>query len=151
MPELFRIRIEGKNFTGIKVINQRIGENMKSIIVSMMAVAGLVMAGSVMAEDMPDLAKKSGCTACHAVDKKVVGPAWADVGKAYNNHGTTYTGKKTDDILKENGFSNAEDYLVSKVSKGGKGNWGTAAMIPNAPKVSEADIRTLVKFELSHK
>lgn len=124
---------------------------MKSIIVSMIAAAGLVMAGSVMAEDMPELAKKSGCTACHAVDKKVVGPAWKDVGHAYNSNGETSTGKKVADILKENGFTNAEDYLVSKVAKGGKGNWGTAAMIPNAPKVSEADIRTLVKFELSHK
>ena len=124
---------------------------MKSIIVNMMAVAGLVMAGSVMAEDMPELAKKSGCTACHAVDKKVVGPAWADVGKAYNSHGTTSTGKKTDDILAENGAKTAKEWLVKKVSTGGKGNWGTAAMIPNAPKVSEADIATLVDFVLSHK
>jgi len=124
---------------------------MKSIIVSMIAAAGLVMAGSVMAEDMPELAKKSGCTACHAVDKKIVGPAWADVGKAYNTTHKTSTGMDTEAIIKESGFKNAEDWLVSKVSKGGKGNWGTAAMIPNAPKVSEADIRTLVKFELSHK
>jgi cytochrome c len=121
---------------------------MKSIIVSMIAAAGLMVAGSVMAEDMPELAKKSGCTACHAVDKKVVGPAWADVGKAYNTTHVTSTGKKTEEIL---GGKSAEDYLVEKVSKGGSGNWGTAAMIPNAPKVSEADIRTLVKFELSHK
>jgi cytochrome c551/c552 len=124
---------------------------MKSIIVSMIAAAGLVMAGSVMAEDMPELAKKSGCTACHAVDKKVVGPAWADVGKAYNTTHKTSTGKDTEEIIKAAGFKNAEDWLVSKVSKGGAGNWGTAAMIANAPKVSEADIRTLVKFELSHK
>jgi cytochrome c len=121
---------------------------MKSIIVSMIASAGLMVAGSVMAEDMPELAKKSGCTACHAVDKKVVGPAWADVGKAYNTTHVTSTGKKTEDILQG---KSVEDYLVEKVSKGGTGNWGTAAMIATAPKVSDADIRTLIKFELSHK
>ncbi len=124
---------------------------MKSIIVSMIAAAGLMVAGSVMAEDMPELAKKSGCTACHAIDKKVVGPAWADVGKAYNSNGATTTGKKVADILKEHNAANADAWLREKVAKGGTGNWGTAAMIPNAPKVSEADIKTLVEFVLSHK
>jgi len=124
---------------------------MKSIIVSMIAAAGLMVAGSVMAEAMPELAKKAGCTACHSVDKKVVGPAWADVGKAYNSNGATTTGKKVADILAENNAKSAKEWLVQKVAKGGKGNWGTAAMIPNAPKVSEADIATLVDFVLSHK
>jgi len=124
---------------------------MKFIIVGMIAAAGLVMAGSVMAEDMPALAKKSGCTACHSVDKKIVGPAWADVGKAYNSNGTTSTGKKVSDILAENNAKTAKEWLIQKVSKGGTGNWGTAKMIPNAPKVSEADIATLVDFVLSHK
>ena len=124
---------------------------MKSIIVSMIAAAGLMVAGSSMAADMPELAKKSGCTACHAIDKKVVGPAWADVGKAYNSNGATSTGKKVADILKEHNAANAEAWLKEKVAKGGTGNWGTAAMIPNAPKVSEADIKTLVEFVLSLK
>jgi cytochrome c551/c552 len=117
----------------------------------MIAAAGLMVAGSVMAEDMPELAKKSGCTACHAVDKKVVGPAWADVGKAYNSNGATTTGKKVSEILAANNAKTAKEWLVQKVAKGGTGNWGTAAMIPNAPKVSEADIATLVDFVLSHK
>lgn len=124
---------------------------MKSIIVSMIAAAGLMVAGSVFAEDMPALAKKSGCTACHSVDKKVVGPGWADVGKAYNSNGATSTGKKVADILKENGAANAEAWLIQKVSKGGKGNWGGMAMPANAPKVSDADIKELVEFVLSHK
>ena len=121
---------------------------MKSIIVSMITAASLMVAGSVMAEDMPELAKKSGCTACHAVDKKVVGPAWADVGKAYNSNGATTTGKKVSEIL---AGKTAKEYLTAKVAKGGTGNWGTAAMIANSPKVSEADIATLVDFVLSHK
>ena len=124
---------------------------MKSIIVSMIAAASLMVAGSVWAEDMPELAKKSGCTACHKVDVKVVGPAWKDVGHAYNSNGETTTGKKVSDILAANNAKTAKEWLIQKVSKGGSGNWGSAAMIPNAPKVSPADIATLVDFVLSHK
>ena len=124
---------------------------MELFIVGMIASAGLVMAGSAMAEDMPALAKKSGCTARHSVDKKIVGPAWADVGKAYNSNGTTSTGKKVSEILAENNAKAAKEWLIQKVSKVGSGNWGTAKMIPNAPKVSDADIATLVDFVLSHK
>jgi Cytochrome c551/c552 len=63
---------------------------MKSIITSMTVAAGLMIAGSAMAVDMPVLAKKNGCNACHAIDKKVVGPAWMDVSKAYNSNGDDY-------------------------------------------------------------
>jgi cytochrome c551/c552 len=121
---------------------------MKSIIASMVVTAGLMVAGSALAADMPDLAKKSGCTACHAIDKKVVGPAWADVAKAYASNGATSTGVKVSDIL---AGKSAAEYLEHKVAAGGKGNWGTAAMIANSPKVSEADIKELVKFVLSLK
>jgi len=130
---------------------------MKTIIVSMIAAAGLVMAGSVMAEDMPALAKKSGCTACHTIEKKLVGPAWRDVSKAYNKVGATGTAvnpeyqttQKVAAILKEHGKATPEAWLEEKVAKGGKGDWFTGtAMIPNAPRVSAADIKTLVDFIL---
>ncbi len=124
---------------------------MKSIIVSMITAAGLMVAGSVFAEDMPALAKKSGCTACHSVDKKIVGPAWKDVGHAYNSNGETSTGKKVADILKENNAKTAKEWLTNKVAHGGNGNWGNAKMIANSPKVSDADIAELVDFVLSHK
>jgi len=131
---------------------------MKSIIVSLIAATGLVVASNVFATDMPALAKKSGCTACHTVEKKLVGPAWRDVSKAYNKVGATGTAvnsaaykatKKVADILKENNVKTAEEWLRHKVAKGGKGNWFTAtAMTPNSPKVSDADIKTLVEFIL---
>jgi cytochrome c len=131
---------------------------MKSIIISMVTAAGLIVAGSAMATDMPALAKKSGCTACHTIEKKLVGPAWRDVSKAYNKVGATGTAvdpkayqesKKVADILKEHGKATPEAWLEEKVAKGGKGNWfKSTAMIPNAPKVSEADIKTLVDFIL---
>jgi cytochrome c len=142
----------------LRVFQSKNGENMKSIIVSMIATAGLVMAGSAMATDMPDLAKKSGCTACHTIEKKLVGPAWRDVAKAYNKVGATGTAvdaaaykttMKVADILKEHGAKSNEEWLREKVAKGGKGDWfTTTAMTPNSPKVSDADIKTLVEFIL---
>ncbi|MCI0507061.1 MAG: c-type cytochrome [Gammaproteobacteria bacterium] len=81
------------------------------------------------------LARKSGCLACHAIDKKVVGPAWQDVAKRYANN------------------SGARAQLIEKVAKGGKGNWtdvvGTAAMPPYHPRASMEDIGKLVDFVLS--
>ena len=84
-----------------------------------------------------DLAKKSGCLACHAIDKKVVGPAWNDVAKRYAAD------------------SNAKDKLTEKVAKGGRGNWtevvGNMAMPPYSPRVSNENIEKLVDFILSLK
>jgi cytochrome c len=104
---------------------------MKSIVISMIAAAGLMAAGSAMAVDMPDLAKKSNCTSCHTIEKKLVGPAWRDIAKKYK------------------GQADAAAKLEAKVAKGGAGVWGTMPMPPNAPKVSAADIKTLVEFALS--
>lgn len=82
-----------------------------------------------------DLARKSGCLACHSIEKKVVGPAWKDVAARY----------KSD--------SSAKAALVEKVKKGGKGNWtdvtGGTPMPPYSPRVSDADIEKLVDFVLS--
>jgi cytochrome c551/c552 len=113
---------------------------MKSIVVSMITAAGLMVAGSAMATDMPPLAKKNNCTACHAVDKKVVGPAWMDVSKKYKG-ATKYTyGGKEYPLL---------EGLMMKVSKGGSGNWGSMPMPANDPAgTKQADIKELVTFEL---
>jgi cytochrome c len=67
---------------------------MKFIIVSIVTVTGLMIADGVLAVDMPDLAKKNGCTSCHAIDKKVVGPAWMDVSKKYRDAKTYSFGGK---------------------------------------------------------
>ena len=48
-----------------------------------LAIAGLVAAAGANADAGEDLLKKSGCTACHAIDKKVVGPAYVDVAEKY--------------------------------------------------------------------
>ena len=91
---------------------------------------GWMIAGNAMAADMPALAKKNNCTACHAMDRKVVGPSWMDIAKKYK------------------GDKQAEARLVAKVKKGGSGVWGPAAMPPQ-PAVKDADAAELVKFILS--
>ncbi|NOY73811.1 MAG: c-type cytochrome [Gammaproteobacteria bacterium] len=77
-----------------------------------------------------DLAKKSGCLACHSVDNKVVGPAWKDVAAKGADRAT----------------------LIDKVKNGGKGNWteitGGVPMPPYSPRVADADIEKLVDFIL---
>jgi len=104
---------------------------MKPIIVSM-AAAGLMIAGSAVATDMPPLAKKNGCIACHSIDKKIVGPSWMDVSKKYK------------------GVAGAEAKLIDKVSKGGSGVWGKVPMpaIDAAGKKHD-DIKQLVEFILA--
>jgi cytochrome c len=103
---------------------------MKSIIAGM-AVAGLMMAGSAMAADMPPLAKKLNCTACHKIDKKLVGPGFQDIANKYK------------------GDAAAMDKLVVKVSKGGSGAWGSMPMPANdAAGTKQAEIKELVAFIL---
>ena len=106
------------------------GEIMKLTIVSIVA-AGLI-AGSAMATDMPDMAKKLGCTACHSIDKKMVGPAWMDIAKKYK------------------GDAGAGAKLITKVSNGGGGVWGKVPMPAIDPSGKKQDsIKQLVQFILS--
>ncbi|HFE36953.1 MAG TPA: c-type cytochrome [Gammaproteobacteria bacterium] len=106
---------------------------MKKLLVILAAMLALVISNA-NATDMPPLAKKSGCTACHAIDKKIVGPPWAAVGKRYA------------------GDAGAKAALVAKVKKGGKGNWTEVThgvpMPPYSPRVKDADIEELVSFVL---
>ena len=113
---------------------------MKSIIVSMTVAAGLMVAGSAMAAEMSPLAKKNNCVTCHTMDKKLVGPSFTDIAKKYKG-ATTYTFEGKEYPLVEG--------LMMKVSKGGKGNWGAVAMIPNDPAgKKQDDIKQLVEFVL---
>lgn len=81
------------------------------------------------------LAQKSGCLACHAINDKVVGPAWTDVAERYR------------------GADGAREQLIAKVKAGGKGNWTDVTkgvpMPPYSPRVADADIAQLVDFVLS--
>ncbi len=77
-----------------------------------------------------ELATKSACTACHAIDKKLVGPSYQEVAAKYK------------------GNAKAEAMLIAKVKAGGVGTWGQVPMPPNAA-VKDADIATLVKWILA--
>ena len=77
------------------------------------------------------LAGKYGCLACHAVEKKVVGPAYKDVAKKYA------------------GDASALGKLEHKVKTGGSGVWGAIPMPPN--NVPDADVKTMVQWVLSLK
>ena len=87
-----------------------------------------LFAGTASANE--ELAKKSACTACHAVDKKLVGPAYKEVAAKYK------------------GQKDAEAKLIEKVKKGGQGVWGPVPMPANAG-VKDEDIKTLVKWVLA--
>jgi cytochrome c len=79
-----------------------------------------------------ELAQKNACTACHAVDKKLVGPSYKDVAAKYK------------------GNAKAEAMLVEKVKKGGVGNWGQVPMPANA-NLKDEDAKTLIKWVLATK
>jgi len=76
--------------------------------------------------------KKDGCAACHAVDKKVIGPSYQEVSAKYK------------------GDKDAAAKLVKKVKEGGSGVWGQVPMPPNVA-VPEADIKSLVDWILTLK
>ena len=102
---------------------------MKSVAL-VLGIAGVV--GALPAQASEALAKKHACFACHAVDKKLVGPSYKDVAAKYRAD------------------KGAEAKLFDKVKKGGTGVWGTVPMPPNAA-VPDADIKALVKWIMSQK
>jgi cytochrome c len=91
---------------------------MKAVYVAVMAAAGIVMAGQAQADEA--LAKSKNCMACHAIDKKLVGPAYKDVAAKYK------------------GDAKAPAMLAEKIKAGGKGVWGQIPMPPNNVTPEEA-------------
>jgi len=102
------------------------------LVSTVVAVAALAAAGISHAQSPEDLLKKYACTACHAIDKKLVGPAYNDVATKYR------------------GDAKAPAMLMEKVKKGSVGTWGQVPMPPNAA-VPDADIKTLVTYILALK
>ena len=96
------------------------------------AAAAFCVASAAFAQSGEDLIKKDGCIACHAIDKKVIGPAYVDVAAKYK------------------GDAKAAAYLQNKVKQGGSGVWGSVPMPPNS-QVSDADIKTIVTYILALK
>ncbi|MBD7961387.1 MULTISPECIES: c-type cytochrome [Comamonas] len=78
------------------------------------------------------LASSKNCMACHAVEKKLVGPSFKDVANKYAGQG------------------DAVNKLAAKIVKGGSGVWGPVPMPANS-QVSEADAKKLAAWVLSLK
>jgi cytochrome c len=92
--------------------------------------ASTVVALPALADEA--LAKSKNCMACHAVDKKLVGPSYKDIAKKYA------------------GDAAAADKLAAKIKQGGSGVWGAIPM-PANPQVSDADAKKLATWALSIK
>lgn len=102
----------------------------KSLITLALSATALLSAAPAFADLA--LATSKNCMACHAVDKKVVGPAYKDVAAKYK------------------GDKAAVDKLTTKILKGGSGVWGAVPMPANT-QVSEAEAKKLATWVLSLK
>jgi cytochrome c len=102
---------------------------MKTVLILGLALAS---AASMPARANADLAQKKNCMACHALDKKLIGPGYKEVA-------AKYAGQK-----------DAADKLAQKIVKGGVGAWGQVPM-PANPQVSEAEAKQLATWVLSVK
>lgn len=100
------------------------------IVLTLAALALTAAALPALANE--ELAKKNACTACHGIDKKLVGPAYKEVAAKYK------------------GNAKAEALLVEKVKKGGVGVWGQVPM-PANPQVSADEAKTLATWVLTIK
>ncbi len=95
-------------------------------VIAAIALAPMVAA----AGPVDDAMTKAGCMACHAKDKKIIGPAFKDIAIKY----------KGQDVIAK---------LADKVRKGGAGVYGPVPMAPNPPdKINDADLKAAIELIL---
>jgi cytochrome c len=97
-------------------------------ITAMLVAAAMAAAAFPATADMA-LATAKGCTACHSVDKKLVGPPYKDVAKKYK--------------AEKDGATT----MVGSILKGSQGKWGPIPMPPN--KVTEDEAKKLAAWILT--
>lgn len=100
---------------------------MKSNILSMVAMVGLVIAGSSLAADMP-AAGKAKCGTCHAIDKKVIGPSYMDISAKYK------------------GDKDAAAKIAANVTKGGSFGWKMGVMPSKGMAANDAEIKSMSEY-----
>ena len=103
---------------------------MKRVLLTLAALTAVAAATPAMADEA--MAKAKNCMACHAIDKKVVGPAYKDVAKKFG------------------GQAGAADMLAEKIMKGSTGTWGPVPMPPNT-NVNAAEAKSLATWILTLK
>jgi cytochrome c len=97
---------------------------------SIIVAAALAFASVGAWADTAEAMTKAGCMACHAKDKKIVGPAFKDIAAKYKGQDVTAA-------------------LMQKVRTGGKGVFGPVPMAPNPPeKINDADLKAAVELIL---
>lgn len=105
---------------------------MNTVLLRCTTLGALLAAAAAPALASAELAGKKNCMACHATDKKLVGPSFKDIAAKYNGQAT------------------AVDNLSQKIIKGGSGVWGPVPMPANA-QVSDAESKELVRWILTIK
>ena len=103
---------------------------MKRVLLTFAALTAVTVSAPALADEA--MAKAKNCMACHATDKKLVGPAYKDVAKKYA------------------GDAKALDLLVTHIQKGSSGVWGAVPMPPNA-NVNADEAKKLAQWVLSLK
>ena len=101
-----------------------------SLLVKMMVAAAALATAPAFADQA--LATAKNCMACHAMDKKLVGPSYKDVAAKYASDKASV------------------DKLAGKIMTGGSGIWGAVPMPANA-QVNEAEAKTLAAWVMSAK
>lgn len=97
---------------------------------------GATQTASAGGGDAEALMKSSDCLSCHAVDTKLVGPAYGWVAHKYK------------------GQSGAADKLAQKIKQGGAGNWNAltgGVPMPPHPQLSDADAKAMAEWVLKQK
>lgn len=102
---------------------------MKTLLFVLLACASVALSAPAFAS--ADLAKAKNCMGCHALDKKLLGPAFKEVAAKYK------------------GQKDAQAKMVASIAKGSNGVWGPIAMPPNG--VSPAEAESLAKWVLAQK
>ena len=101
------------------------------MIKQLLILSSLALAATTALAAPEDAMNKAGCMACHAKDKKILGPAFKDVAAKYK------------------GDKDAVTKLTEKVRKGGSGVWGPIPMPANGPeKINDADLKAAVEWVL---
>jgi cytochrome c len=93
-------------------------------------IAAIMAATVVPAVASADLARSKNCMACHAVDRKMVGPSFRDIANRYTDKDSAQ--------------------LVTSIQKGGAGKWGPIPMPANA-QVANDEAKLLVEWILKQK
>lgn len=99
-------------------------------LIPLLAAAFAVFASGAALADAEASMTKAGCMACHAKDKKLVGPSFKDIAAKHKGQ-------------------DASALLADKVRNGGKGVYGPIPMPPNpVSKIDDATIKEVVAFIL---